>query len=322
MPYLICNECEIYYEIDSDFNINDLNNCEKCGRGLKYYHNFDEYYGKNDSNTKVDTDVNDYSMANKHSNYYKIAITGFILAIIGLFLFILAYIWPLFILPRFQNPNTALNSVIQIILMYFMSFVLMVSGVLIYIYSKRKENREITQKAGQRGIYKRNIYKNRNQAADYFQKLPEGYFVLNNLRIPSRKIKIDRVVIGPTGIFLIHIKNLHGHHIINDNEWMNNKSKITAKSMGNPSRQVKLNAIELKRFLESKNLNIDYILINSIVAFTHRNFTVRKMPKTYSVMHVEEMPGYIADSKTKMDMGTVTEAVVLLEHYSGGVVRS
>lgn len=213
MSYLICDECEIYYEIDSDFNVNYLNTCEKCGGDLKYYNNFNDYY--NDSSIKK------------------------------------------------ENPTS-----------------------------------------------------------DYFNKLPEGYFILNNLKIPGRKIKIHHVVIGSTGMFLIHIKNSKGHYIINGNEWLNDKGKMTAKYLGNLSQQIKLNAIELKRFLDSKNLNIDYVLINSIVAFSNRNFTVRKMPRTYNVMHVDGISYFIANSKTKMDLGTVTGSVLLLERYCSGVTRS
>ncbi len=326
MPYLICDNCEIYYEVDSDFNIKDLDTCEKCGTGLKYYHNFDEYYEKDFHHVhekEADLD-NSYTF----STYNKTALIGFILAISGLFIFLLAYVWPIFVVSQntnFENPNAVLSSFIQIILIYCISFILMIAGVLIYIFSKRKETQGNTRKEGRRSVSKRNIYKvatKENPAADYFKKLPEGYFILNNLKIPGKRIKIDCVVIGPTGIFLIHIKNLRGHYIINENEWMNNKGKIAAKALGNPSQQVKLNAIELKRFLESKNLNLDYILINSIVAFTNRNFTVRKMPRTYSVMHIEETPGFITNSKTKMALGTVTEAVVLLERYSSNVTRS
>ncbi len=320
MPYLICDECEVYYEIDSDFNINDLNTCEKCSRDLRYYHDFDEYYKEKDPAFIYEKEA-DLDKSYEHSTYNKTTLIGFILAITGLFIFMLAYLWPFFAAsqntPNFGNPDTTLNLAIQLILIYCISFIFMVAGVLIYIYSKRKENKNTTR--GRKSI---NKSRSESGAADYFKKLPEGHFILNNLKIPGKRIKIDRVVVGPTGIFLIHIKNLHGHYIINGNEWMNDKGKIAAKALGNPSQQVKLNAIELKRFLESKNLNIDYILINSVVAFTHKNFTVRKMPRTYSVIHVEEMPNFIVNSKTNMDMGTVTEAVVLLERYSGGVVRS
>lgn len=44
MGYLICKNCEIYYE--SDECSNDWGTCEKCGGTLKYYDNFDDYYNE------------------------------------------------------------------------------------------------------------------------------------------------------------------------------------------------------------------------------------------------------------------------------------
>lgn len=325
MPYLICEKCEIYYEIGSDFDINDFKTCN-CGENLKYYENFDEYYNESElSIDKENIDETNYTK-NKKSHYNKIVVAGFILAVMGLFVLILAYVSPfLFVsqnIGNFQNPDGILNVFVQIILIYIISFVFMVAGVLIYIYGKREGN---IRKSNKKGGQINSIYKNTGKeklAADYLKNLPEGYFILNNLKIPGKRIKIDHVVIGPTGIFLTHIKELKGHYIINENEWLNGRGKMSGKTLGNPSQQVKLNAIELKRFLESKNLNIDYILINSIVAFTNNNFKVRKMPKTYDIMRIEEISNFIVNSKRKMDMGTVTESVILLDHYSSDVLRT
>ena len=44
MGYLICKNCEIYYEADKSFN--DFNTCDKCGGKLKYYDSFDDYYNE------------------------------------------------------------------------------------------------------------------------------------------------------------------------------------------------------------------------------------------------------------------------------------
>ena len=44
MGYLICKNCEVYYEADECSN--DFSTCEKCGGTLKYYDNFDDYYNE------------------------------------------------------------------------------------------------------------------------------------------------------------------------------------------------------------------------------------------------------------------------------------
>lgn len=40
MPYLICHECQIYYEIDPDFRRDELKYCELCSSKLEYYESF------------------------------------------------------------------------------------------------------------------------------------------------------------------------------------------------------------------------------------------------------------------------------------------
>jgi len=47
MHYLICSNCDIYYEIEENFDLDSLNNCEKCGAKLKKYKSLDEYYNEN-----------------------------------------------------------------------------------------------------------------------------------------------------------------------------------------------------------------------------------------------------------------------------------
>lgn len=319
MPYLICEECEIYYEIESNFD-SALKTCEKCTAELEYCENFDDYYKKKNINPNSYEDEEKF---NTHSKYAKITTAGFIIAIIGLFVFILAYVSPIFLISQgtnnFKNPNNLLNLSLQIIFLYITAVSIMAAGVLTYVYGKR--NGKIT-KTHVNNVNQRKITVKKNSTANYFNNLPEGYFILNNLKIPAKRIKINHVIAGPTGIFLIHIRNLRGHHIINDNTWLDNTGKVASKTMLNPSQHVKLNAIELKRFLESKNLDIDYMLINSIVAFPHNNFTVRKMPRTYSVMNVREISNFIVASKVKMDIDTVTRSVLLLEQYSNGIARS
>jgi ABC-type multidrug transport system fused ATPase/permease subunit len=138
MPYLICDKCEIYYEIDPNFDLNTLQTCEKCSEDLKYYENFDEYYKEKDPNPVYEEadSYNDY-IENKNLDYHTISTIGFILAVIGLLVFVLAYVSPFFLIPQnldnFQNSSNISNFFIQIILIYAISIILMVAGVLIYL---------------------------------------------------------------------------------------------------------------------------------------------------------------------------------------------
>ena len=38
MGYLICDNCQIYYEVEDD--IDKFDNCEQCGEKLKFYYSF------------------------------------------------------------------------------------------------------------------------------------------------------------------------------------------------------------------------------------------------------------------------------------------
>ena len=42
MPYLICNKCNVYYEIENKREMNDFHVC-RCGNELKYYETIEEY---------------------------------------------------------------------------------------------------------------------------------------------------------------------------------------------------------------------------------------------------------------------------------------
>lgn len=59
MPYLICDKCNVSYEISKKEEMNDFHTCE-CGNELKYYETIEEYM--NDGSEDLDTvndDVND-----------------------------------------------------------------------------------------------------------------------------------------------------------------------------------------------------------------------------------------------------------------------
>lgn len=52
MGYLICKNCEVYYEADDSSN--NLSTCEKCGGNLKYYDSFDDYYNETEYSNEVE----------------------------------------------------------------------------------------------------------------------------------------------------------------------------------------------------------------------------------------------------------------------------
>ncbi|HML04698.1 MAG TPA: nuclease-related domain-containing protein [Methanobacterium sp.] len=369
MPYLICEECNIYYEIEDDFDLRELENCGECGKKLKYYETIDEYYNESDQN-QIDTEdsysspVNEsdehqpnndahqlsktnensqnklidtddhyspetnakynpkdttgpyYPQINQTNNYNLIAISGFIILLLGIGVLIFAFMSPfLFLSQNIGTLNSTssfqsiLNGFTQVVMTYILSFVLIISGLFIYLFGKKKNN---DVKKSNEKVEKR---------SHYLHRLPEGYFILNKVRIPLKNINFSHVIIGPTGIFLIKIKKLSGNIVVNENELLtgtgNNKHIA-----GNPGRKLKTETIELSRFLSSKGFDISHLKISTILAFSNDNFQIEKAPSFFEVLKLEEIDDFIVNSRRKMDETDVIEAMVLLEPYSKEVFKT
>ncbi|OEC84383.1 MULTISPECIES: nuclease-related domain-containing protein [Methanobacterium] len=90
MGYLICDNCDIYYEADEDFN--DLDTCENCGNKLKFYSSFDDYYNKKNETQREKIAVGKGYAEKKSSKYNFILIIGAIFCLIGLFGFIVTFL--------------------------------------------------------------------------------------------------------------------------------------------------------------------------------------------------------------------------------------
>lgn len=61
MPYLICDNCNVYYEI-SKREMNDFNTCQ-CGNTLKYYETIEAYMNEEPTSLNLN---NDESTIGKH----------------------------------------------------------------------------------------------------------------------------------------------------------------------------------------------------------------------------------------------------------------
>ncbi len=68
MPYLICDKCNVYYEIENERELDDFHTCE-CGNELKYYDTIDEYM--NDRPEDLNT-VTDDAGGDKKGLFYSI----------------------------------------------------------------------------------------------------------------------------------------------------------------------------------------------------------------------------------------------------------
>lgn len=90
MGYLICDNCDIYYEVDGDFN--DFDTCQNCGDKLKFHSSFDDYYNKKSEPQREKIAVGKGYAEKKSSKYNSILIMGAFFSLIGLLGFIVTFL--------------------------------------------------------------------------------------------------------------------------------------------------------------------------------------------------------------------------------------
>lgn len=275
MPYLICDNCEIYYEIEEDFNLDSFDSCEKCDNKLKLYNSFDDYYNDNSEPQKGSKIIVKLILKGKISKYNKLIVIGEIFVLIGIFAFII-------------NP-------LSLILLF-------IGGGLIF-YGNNKN------KSWNKGIKKEYI------VAKYLDQLPEDYYIFNDVKLPGSYGNIEHVVIGHNGIFIIETKNYNGHYIINNDNWFNKKGRDLYKIYKSPGKQVITNAMSLRKYLIDNDVNMDGVWVNPIVTLLNNNFEFQRRPKYYEVLDPSQLPISIINIQKTIDQDTLKKAALLVEPY-------
>ena len=103
-----------------------------------------------------------------------------------------------------------------------------------------------------------------NAAADLLQSLPESYLCLQNATVSYRgkASEMDLVVAGPTGVFIVEVKNRNGRITgnIEDKNWVQHKIGRRGgeydSSFYNPTKQVGTHIYRLAHHLRSHGCDI------------------------------------------------------------------
>lgn len=104
---------------------------------------------------------------------------------------------------------------------------------------------------------------------DELKKLDANYTVFQDVHIPDKKENIDFVVVGPTGIFAIEVKNHHGKVGFNGNELTLNDKSFEKDFL----RQTMREATSLHDYLVSSGVTSAFV--TPIIVFSHRFAVVR-----------------------------------------------
>lgn len=121
--------------------------------------------------------------------------------------------------------------------------------------------------------------------------LSDDYTLLNDLYLRNGAGDIDHVVLAPSGVFVLETKNWSGVISCNGDEWQ----RAGKRSFhGNPSVQVKRNAAQIRRVLDSdpslRSLNVR---VEGIVVFTNNHSTLHLNDPTVEVVKLPQLPNYL-----------------------------
>ena len=82
MSYLICDNCEGYYELQDGESPSDFDTCE-CGGSLKSYSSLDDYNNENDEPERESMAIGKGYAEIKSSKYNMMVIAGAVLGLLG-----------------------------------------------------------------------------------------------------------------------------------------------------------------------------------------------------------------------------------------------
>jgi hypothetical protein len=136
--------------------------------------------------------------------------------------------------------------------------------------------------------------------------LDDGYYLLNNLKLPGRADDVDHLIIGPNGIFALEAKHHRGRIFWKEGHWY--QSKMSRRGLPQPESELRDPIQQLKR-------NVDYLRgcingtdrdlsrrtrlwIEGAVVFTHPAVSLdlpddvlARLP--FQVLHARDVPTYI-----------------------------
>ncbi len=141
--------------------------------------------------------------------------------------------------------------------------------------------------------------------AKYLQNLNDGYYLINDVKLPNSYGNIDHIILCQNGIFVIETKNLDGEIRCDDDLWYQYKPewKIAEEhEIKSPSKQVKGNALRLKQFIETNNIFKKplKIWIEGIVVFTNSNVELHLNNPTVSAMKTNDLCDYIKNKQSRI----------------------
>lgn len=99
---------------------------------------------------------------------------------------------------------------------------------------------------------------------DLLKRLPDDYWLINDVTLEGGRGNIDHVLVGPCGVVVIETKRLAGHIRCSGDDWYVNGYR--RKSV---SQQVKSAAVAVRSFLAERHPQLAPRWVESVIVFTH-----------------------------------------------------
>ena len=162
---------------------------------------------------------------------------------------------------------------------YFFLFVLSVISFVIAVYMWNKQNTWNIGAEGEKSVIR------------VLQNLDSSFKVVNDVVLPGDSQNIDHIVVSSVGTFVIETKNHNGIIKCYEDNWSRKKvgrrGTVYSANIGNPSKQAKRNAVMLKNWLQSENIDVGYIV--AVVVFTNEDVELHLIKPTVKIVRVDDL---------------------------------
>ena len=288
MAYLICENCNHYWQINSEEEFWVFYMCDECGSLLLYVNSLNEYRNLTKS---VPESFKRTHTQKKAERYWRLSGMGH---------------WAL--------PLAAItfaSGILFLITGLKWAVILVLAGPTIMLLSLA-----IMRMGEMRGMGWTKGYVGELIVASCLRRLPQGYHIFNDVHLPGAHGNIDHVVVGPTGVYVIETKSYSGNYIVRGDRWFLDDD-LRKEEIRSPSIQSKRNAAILKEFLESEDIYVSWV--NAIVAFINSSCTIIEDDEYCLIMKPCQIPDHISRSRLMLGEGKVNSIVEVLRKHSSEV---
>lgn len=320
MPVLICEKCNVYYELNNKSEAKGFGDC-KCGNDLVYFDSLDGYYAAyEESNenferehivnglTYTEKQVIKYKHQQKTAKYKNNMNLMDIFTFISIGFFIIGIL--LIILPNAIELQFFGIIITVLCGFYFFERIMSVGGSGKSVY--RSKNNKSLRKDGLSWV---KGLEGENLVLSYLKTLPDTYTICHDVKLPYEHGNIDHIVIGPNGVFLIETKNYRGKWRIQGEKWYYYKNGRYNSARYDPTAQVVRNESDFEKFLWDRGISSLDIALRSIVALVCSNHRIVKKPHSYEVLIPENLHYVISTYKGKPNAHVLKKVILELKPY-------